>query len=101
MVIRMRHTRSHTKNRRSHHGLTSPEISTCTNCGSKHRPHHMCLGCGFYKGRQVLDLQAEQQKREERIKRKAEAINAQTEEAAPSEAEEVSEQTPSKSEPNR
>ena len=101
MVIRMRHTRSHTKNRRSHHGLTNPEISTCTNCGSKHRPHHMCLSCGFYKGRQVLDLEAEQQKREERMKRKAEAISAQNEEAAPSEAEEVSKETPSKSEPNR
>lgn len=50
----------------------------------------MCLECGFYNGRQVLDLAAEKEKRTERMKRKAEAINAQQEEAAPSETEEKS-----------
>ena len=97
MVIRMRHTRSHTKNRRSHHGLTALELSTCTNCGAKHRPHHMCLECGYYKGRKVLDIEAQKTKREERMKRKAEMIRAQNEEAAPSEAEEILERSPEES----
>lgn len=90
----MRHTRAHTKNRRSHHALENPVLATCTNCGEKHRPHHMCLDCGFYNGRQVLDLAASKEKREKRMKQKAEAIKAQAEEAAPSEAEEVSERAP-------
>ena len=74
MVIRMRHTRSHTKNRRSHHGLKDPNLSTCTNCGAKHRPHHMCLECGYYNGRQVMDLEAEKAKRDARIQAKKEII---------------------------
>ena len=76
MVIRMRHTRSHTANRRSHHGLTSPEIVVCKNCGGHHRPHHMCLNCGFYNGKMVLDLVTKKKDREERMATKREAISA-------------------------
>lgn len=73
MVIRMRHTRSHTANRRSHHGLTAPEMAVCKNCGGMHRPHHMCLNCGFYKGRVVIDLLAKKQDREARMAAKQSA----------------------------
>jgi len=73
MVIRMRHTRSHTANRRSHHALTAPEMAVCKNCGAHHRPHHMCLACGFYKGRVVIDLAAKKKDREARILAKKEA----------------------------
>lgn len=69
----MRHTRSHTANRRSHHGLEAPNLSVCKNCGAMHRPHHMCLSCGFYKGRVVLDLAAKKKDREARIQAKREA----------------------------
>ena len=73
----MRHTRAHTKNRRSHHGLSAPELSACSHCGANHRPHHMCLECGYYNGRQVMDLEAEKLKRDARIKEKNERITAQ------------------------
>ena len=91
MVIRMRHTRSHTKNRRSHHALKAPALAVCSNCGAQHRPHHMCLECGFYKGRQVMDLKAQKAKREARLRAKKEAIEAQLASIAPTEAEAVSE----------
>jgi len=77
MVIRMRHTRSHTANRRSHHALTSPEMAVCKNCGAMYRPHHMCLACGFYKGRVVIDLKAKRDARMSRLNAKREAINEQ------------------------
>lgn len=38
-----------------------------------HRPHHMCLNCGFYKGRVVIDLLAKKQEREARMAAKAAA----------------------------
>lgn len=38
----------------------------------------MCLECGFYKGKQVIDLAAQKKKREERMQAKREAIRAQT-----------------------
>ena len=72
MVIRMRHTRSHTKNRRSHHGLKDQNLSKCSHCGAAHRPHHMCLECGYYNGRMVIDMKAEKEKREARIQAKEE-----------------------------
>ena len=83
MVIRMRHTRSHTANRRAHHALTAPELAVCKNCGAHHRPHHMCLDCGYYKGRVVIDLAAKKKDREARILAKKEAIQGQVAEQAP------------------
>lgn len=74
MVVRMRHTKGQTGSRRSHHALKAPTLSKCTNCGAEHRPHHMCLNCGFYKGRVVIDLLAKKKGRDERMAAKREAI---------------------------
>lgn len=74
MVIRMRHTRAHTANRRSHHALEAATLVKCSHCNEMHRPHHMCLSCGYYNGRQVMDLAAEKAKRTARIKAKEERI---------------------------
>lgn len=78
MVIRMRHTRSHTANRRSHHALKAPNLGVCKNCGEMHRPHHMCLNCGFYNGRVVIDLLAKKKDRAARMQAKREAIRGET-----------------------
>ena len=43
----------------------------------------MCLECGYYNGRQVLDLEAEKAKREARMKAKAERISADASTPAP------------------
>lgn len=89
MVVRMRHTRSHTANRRSHHALQAPALATCPNCSAKHRPHHMCLECGHYKGRMVVDMTAKKQAREARLAAKREAIAAQSGEVAAEPAKEA------------
>jgi len=86
----MRHTRAHTKNRRSHHALTAPSMAVCSNCSAQHRPHHMCLECGFYKGRQVMDLKAQKDAREARMQAKREAIRGEEQSVDTSEAETVS-----------
>ena len=79
----MRHTRSHTGNRRSHHALKAPTLSKCTHCGATHRPHHMCLECGYYNGRQVMDLEALKAKRDARIKEKEERISSEAGSSSP------------------
>ncbi len=76
MVVRMRHTRAHTANRRSHHALKAPALAVCSNCGATRRPHNMCLECGWYKGRQVIDLAAKKEARTERMRQKKDAIKA-------------------------
>jgi large subunit ribosomal protein L32 len=54
----MRSTRSHTGNRRSHHALEGAALSTCGNCKALHQAHHVCMNCGHYNGRKVIDLAA-------------------------------------------
>ena len=78
MVIRMRHTRAHTRNRRSHHALKATSLATCAHCGAATRQHHMCLACGYYKGRQVLDLTSLKVKRDARIKAKEDRIRLES-----------------------
>ena len=51
MVVRMRHTRAHTANRRSHHALKSPALST-DKSGAVHLRHRATKD-GMYKGRTV------------------------------------------------
>lgn len=51
MVVRMRHTRSHTANRRSHHALKSPALSKDAS-GTMHIRHRATID-GMYKGRSV------------------------------------------------
>lgn len=63
MSVRMRHTRAHTGNRRSHHGLTAPRLSKCTNCSASHLRHRACSNCGMYRGKQVIDVVAKAEKK--------------------------------------
>lgn len=68
MVVRMRHTRAHTRNRRSHHALVAPRISKCKDCGAAYLRHVVCANCGKYKGRVVLDVMAKSVKAEKKAK---------------------------------
>lgn len=55
MVVRMRHTKSHTANRRSHHALKEKVLATCE-CGAARLSHVACQACGRYNGRVVIDV---------------------------------------------
>ncbi len=68
MSVRMRHTRSHTANRRSHHALTGPRLSVCTKCGVPHLRHRACLNCGSYRGKEVIDVVAKAAKKDQKRK---------------------------------
>ena len=68
MVIRMRHTRSHTGNRRSHHALKSVNFTACTNCEQPRKTHNVCTNCGFYRGRKVLDVVKKAEKKQAKKK---------------------------------
>ena len=71
MVIRMRHTRAHTANRRSHHALAIASLNLCKECGSPKEPHAVCQVCGKYKGKQIIDVHSKITKKEKKAKEKA------------------------------
>lgn len=56
MVIRMRHTRAHTKNRRSHHALTANAITVDEATKTSSLRHRASAETGLYRGRQVIDV---------------------------------------------
>ncbi len=56
MVVHMRHTSGHTRNRRSHHALKVARFETCKDCNTKHLMHRACANCGKYRGRVVVDV---------------------------------------------
>lgn len=88
MVVHMRHTRAHTANRRSHHALKGSRFATCKDCGAKHLMHRVCMQCGKYRGRLVVDVlkktvkQAKKQEARKDAKKAAEKSEAKDKEAA-------------------
>lgn len=54
MSVRMRHTSSHTKNRRSHHSLTAASIVTDKDSGALRLPHRLDETTGMYRGKQII-----------------------------------------------
>lgn len=43
-------------NRRSHWRIQLPSLSQCPQCHEMKMTHRVCLNCGMYKGRQVLEI---------------------------------------------
>ena len=73
MVVRMRHTKSHTANRRSHHAIEATSFAKCGNCSELKRRHMVCPSCGFYRGKKVLDLIKKVEKKQKKAKAKEKA----------------------------
>ena len=43
--------------RRAHDALKSPAKATCSNCGEVKVPHNVCPACGYYNGKQVIEVE--------------------------------------------
>jgi large subunit ribosomal protein L32 len=54
MTVRMRHTRSHTRNRRAHHKAEGATLSKDKETGTVHIRHRASSETGKYKGRNVI-----------------------------------------------
>ena len=53
MSIRMRHTKGHTRNRRSHHALENVNIVMDKESGTLRLPHRIDEATGLYRGKQI------------------------------------------------
>jgi large subunit ribosomal protein L32 len=55
-VPRRRASKTHKKKRRTHFKLTAVTSSACSHCGQPKMPHRVCPHCGYYDGREVVEV---------------------------------------------
>lgn len=51
-----RHSKSRRNKRRAHDALRAPQTIACPNCQELRMPHRVCPKCGYYKGREVIQV---------------------------------------------
>lgn len=53
-----RHSKSRRDKRRTQkQKLMAPNLTVCPQCQEVKQPHHACMSCGTYKGREILTVQ--------------------------------------------
>ena len=52
-----KHSRTRRDKRRTHDALKPHNTVQCSNCGEMRLPHRVCPNCGFYKGREVIEVE--------------------------------------------
>jgi ribosomal protein L32 len=77
MSVRMRHTSSHTKNRRSHHALKNRSIVKDKESGALRLPHRLDETTGMYRGKLIVTPKVKKTKAQLAV---AEAPKAEKEE---------------------
>ncbi|NLM40736.1 MAG: 50S ribosomal protein L32 [Firmicutes bacterium] len=57
-VPKRRHSKARVNSRRANWlRIEAVEASICPNCREPKLPHRVCLNCGMYKGRQVIQVE--------------------------------------------
>jgi len=69
-VPRHSHTRSKVGKTRMHKYIHRVSLSVCPKCKKTILPHTACKNCGFYKGKEVLNVMAKLTKKERKNKEK-------------------------------
>ncbi|MCX6618350.1 MAG: 50S ribosomal protein L32 [Acidobacteria bacterium] len=54
-----RHSKRRTSTRRAHDHLVAPARINCSNCKEPKLPHRTCPHCGYYKGREIVEVASE------------------------------------------
>lgn len=57
-----KHSKGRRNMRRAHHALQPRNLIACSNCGSMRLSHTVCSNCGFYEGREVVEIKKEKKK---------------------------------------
>lgn len=58
-----RHSKARQRKRRTHHGLSLPALTTCSNCKTAILTHNACFKCGYYQGQKVDHTVTEDEKK--------------------------------------
>jgi len=72
-VPKRRRTSTSRKMRRSHHFKKPLKLVSCAKCGNALMPHMACPNCGTYKGREVINVMKNLEKKERKVKARAQS----------------------------
>ena len=90
-VPKQKHTKSRRDKRRGNVYLKVPVLIKCPKCGKPVLPHTVCSYCGYYKGREIIDVLAKLEKKEKKKREKEmKAKEAEKEKEKPLTMEELS-----------
>lgn len=64
-----RHSKERGRLRRTHYKLKQSGLTKCPQCGKSKRSHRICPHCGYYKGKQFIEIKTVAEKRKEREKK--------------------------------
>jgi large subunit ribosomal protein L32 len=51
-----KHTRARRDKRRANWKISAPNITLCPDCQEPKLPHRVCMSCGTYNGKQILEV---------------------------------------------
>ncbi len=57
--------KSRTRKRRATWRIDAPTLARCPKCHAVKMPHRVCPECGYYNGREVIEVEEEKKKRKE------------------------------------
>lgn len=67
-VPRAHSTRGQKGRRRSHLALKKTELISCAHCNKPIMSHQVCKYCGYYKGKEMVNVLAKELKKKEKHK---------------------------------
>lgn len=58
-----RHSKARGRKRRTHWKIKASNLTLCPQCKEPKIPHRVCMVCGFYAGRQVVEIKVKEKKK--------------------------------------
>jgi large subunit ribosomal protein L32 len=58
-----RHSKARGRRRRTHWTLSAAKLIPCPQCKQPKLPHRICQVCGYYNGRQVIEIKVKEKKK--------------------------------------
>jgi large subunit ribosomal protein L32 len=57
-----KHSKGRRDRRRAHDALSARPLVACSNCGEMRLQHTVCQNCGYYDGKEVVEVKKEEKK---------------------------------------
>lgn len=61
-----RHSKARGRKRRTHWKIAPANLVPCPQCKQPRLPHRVCLVCGYYNGRQAIEIEVKEEKKKKK-----------------------------------